>query len=97
MTIPQHIQALMPDRREPRYNKRLPSTNRDEAYCAAFNQAHDEWVAALPKIIAAVEEAERSRIEIELMSAEKHSHPGSDDTGLYVEWSEIKKALTPNN
>ncbi len=36
---------------------------------------------------------ERSRIEIELMSVEKHSHPG--EPGLFLQWSDLKKALTP--
>ena len=36
---------------------------------------------------------ERERIEMELMNAEKHSHPG--EQGLFVPWTSIKTALNP--
>lgn len=53
----------------------------------------DEALAQKDKEVAEAVKAERSRIEIELMSAEKHSHPF--EPTLFLQWSDLKKALTP--
>ena len=68
--------------------------NSPEARTADVRNCIKSHVTAL---LAAEREAgsreERERIEMELMNAEKHSHPG--EQGLFVPWTSIKTALNP--